>query len=609
MLFNWTKSLSCFILIKAGQAFFMNLLYISIIAISICVSCVCLGYLSTQVPSTEQHYIDMLMGLGVLFMAGYLLCYIGRTADMLVLGFKLQYVSSLLTFVLVFIFLTEVYNIRVFKPLLLAIVAWTLFLVAVVTICMKGSGIVLNWFYSDYNVVEIEGSRCALDVVPNWALYAIPVSMTFFMFMTLIMVSRAVIVPFDSTYRINFSLLLMVIVPQVAILCSLAQGTVKTLPVVPIVIGLWSFVSTIFVKMGRFNNLYDLAYRSIMNSSNSPLFIIDRKFNVRNVNMAASILFPEYKGLDGRTPSNIKAHLDLQNIIVPTSSSENLVDRVIYIAGNSYEPEMHKIESRGFIYGYLIILKDVTNQMKKTDELEVFNNELMRSAAAKEGRISAIREKVVAGTLQFVMDKNPMTGEHMRRTSNYTFIIAKEMQTEGMFPEILNDEYIDILCQVAPLHDVGKFLLSDELLEKKNPTESEEVLLKSHVLLGAKMIDRMIVNNSDDLYYKLAREVALYHHEKWNGQGYPEGLSGETIPLSARIVAVADMFDKLSARQASRAKFLFDEAMGAVSASSGSRFDPKIIQAFANASLKIKYLYEQTFQAELQKKDDAYDAL
>ena len=177
------------------------------------------------------------------------------------------------------------------------------------------------------------------------------------------------------------------------------------------------------------------------------------------------------------------------------------------------------------------------------------------------------------------------------------------MQAEGLYTSVLTDEYIDTLCQVAPLHDVGKFLIPDDILSKKNLSESEEMLLKSHVLLGAKMVDRMILNNKDDLYYKLAREVALYHHEKWNGQGYPEGLQGDNIPLSARIVTVADVFDKLSSRQAEHGKYKFDEAMDSVCSYAGRRFDPNVVKAFKNSSLKIKYLYEQTFQAEMQRNE------
>jgi len=369
-------------------------------------------------------------------------------------------------------------------------------------------------------------------------------------------------------------------------------------PVVPIASMVGATVSLVFVAKKKVTNLYDLSRSEVINSLKDPLFIIDNRFFVRYANNAAKVLFPEYKNLKDDSYKRLKASPELQNIIAPPiHETLGYEDDFLKIGKQIYEPDLHRMGTKKSLQGYVITLNDVTEQQTRNDFLEQQNIMLSSTLRMARNRAMAERDKLISGTMQFVWDRNPDAADHMRRTSNYTFVIARELRRMGVYIDILTDSYMETLGQVAPLHDIGKFLVPNELIDKKDLNDEELKTMQSHVMLGMQVIDRMILNNPDDLFYKLAHEVTLYHHEWWNGTGYPKGLVEEEIPLSARIVAVADVFDALSARHAHRNTYHFEEACGIVEGFSGRRFDPSVVVAFKNAKEKLRELYDQVFQS------------
>jgi HD-GYP domain-containing protein (c-di-GMP phosphodiesterase class II) len=152
---------------------------------------------------------------------------------------------------------------------------------------------------------------------------------------------------------------------------------------------------------------------------------------------------------------------------------------------------------------------------------------------------------------------------------------------------------METLCQVTPLHDVGKFLVPTELLQKTDLEPAQIQALQSHTVLGAQMIDRMIVNNYDDLYYRLSRAIALYHHENWDGSGYIQGLRGEEIPLSARIVAGANAFDNIAMKTEHYNSSNFEAIFKELEEEMKNKLDPLVLEAIINAKEQFKELYEQ----------------
>jgi len=174
------------------------------------------------------------------------------------------------------------------------------------------------------------------------------------------------------------------------------------------------------------------------------------------------------------------------------------------------------------------------------------------------------------------------TGNHIRRTQHYVRILAEHMKGNLRCPELLDEAWIDLLCKSVPLHDIGKVGIPDAVLRKPGRLTAEEFeIMKTHAVLGrdAILAAESQVGTSNSFLY-LAREVAGSHHEKWNGSGYPEGLSGDDIPLSARLMSVADVYDALISRRDYKPAFSHDRAVVLIVEGKGRDFDPDVVDAF-----------------------------
>ncbi len=154
----------------------------------------------------------------------------------------------------------------------------------------------------------------------------------------------------------------------------------------------------------------------------------------------------------------------------------------------------------------------------------------------------------------------------------------------------LTDEFVNNVYNSAPLHDVGKIHVSDAILNKAGRlTDDEFTIMKEHTTVGAQILDRAIELVPDTSgYLHEAKNLALYHHEKWDGSGYPMGIAGEDIPLSARIMAVADVFDALVSVRSYKKGMPFEKAMGIITEGAGSHFDPEVVRAFETAEDEVR---------------------
>jgi putative two-component system response regulator len=175
------------------------------------------------------------------------------------------------------------------------------------------------------------------------------------------------------------------------------------------------------------------------------------------------------------------------------------------------------------------------------------------------------------------------TGNHIRRTQNYVKLLAQHLQFHPNYTHFLNmDGVIETLFKSAPLHDIGKVGIPDAILLKPGRFEpSEFEIMKSHPELGQNTILQAESELGIDVpFLQYAKEIAYGHHEKWDGSGYPQGLSGEDIPISARLMAVADVYDALISRRVYKEGMPHEQAVQIILDGKGTHFDPHIIEAF-----------------------------
>lgn len=216
-------------------------------------------------------------------------------------------------------------------------------------------------------------------------------------------------------------------------------------------------------------------------------------------------------------------------------------------------------------------------------------------AQEKNDTISRMQDNLIMVMADLVESRDKFTGDHVRNTAAYTRIVMNQMRREGIYPNILTNEFISNVYKSAPLHDVGKIVVSDTILNKPGRfTDEEFEIMKSHTIAGKEILESAKGAVSESSYLDEAQNLAAYHHEKWNGSGYPYGLAGEDIPLSARIMAVADVFDALVSKRSYKEGFPVERAFTIIEEGIGTHFDPQVARAFLHAQDKARAVAERS---------------
>ena len=222
-------------------------------------------------------------------------------------------------------------------------------------------------------------------------------------------------------------------------------------------------------------------------------------------------------------------------------------------------------------------------QLKQArDLLTDHNRHLEQEVARRTRELSMIQDVTIMAMASLAETRDNETGNHIRRTQYYVRCLAERLATHPKFNPYLTPEHIELLFKSAPLHDIGKVGIPDHILLKRGKLTAEEFeVMKTHTTLGRDAIlvaEQML--ETPNSFLRFAREIAYSHQEKWDGSGYPQGLRAEDIPLSARLMAVADVYDALISRRVYKPAFTHEDAIELICRGSGSHFDPDVVAAF-----------------------------
>lgn len=200
-----------------------------------------------------------------------------------------------------------------------------------------------------------------------------------------------------------------------------------------------------------------------------------------------------------------------------------------------------------------------------------------------------MQSHIITTMADIIENRDESTGGHIRRTAKYVEILAKELQRRGKFTDILTNQYISDMVMAAPLHDIGKIHISDTVLNKPGKlTDEEFALMKTHTTAGRELLEKARGDLGDIHYLNIAIDMAAYHHEWENGHGYPYGVGGGDIPLCAKILAVADVFDALTSKRCYKAAMPFEKASSIIREERGTHFDEDVVDAFTGSSEKVR---------------------
>lgn len=208
--------------------------------------------------------------------------------------------------------------------------------------------------------------------------------------------------------------------------------------------------------------------------------------------------------------------------------------------------------------------------------------------------LSRYHSETVMSFANLIENRDSSTGGHIKRTSRYVELIADELRRKGHYSEVLTEDYIANLLKAAPMHDIGKIAVPDAILQKPGRlTDEEFAAMKLHAPKGGEIVRETFAKLGSEEYCEMAYEVARYHHEKWNGKGYPDGLKRKEIPLCARIMAVADVFDAVSEKRCYRDAMPMDKCFEIIEQGSGQDFDPLIAEIFLDIRSKVEEVHSE----------------
>ncbi len=219
-----------------------------------------------------------------------------------------------------------------------------------------------------------------------------------------------------------------------------------------------------------------------------------------------------------------------------------------------------------------------------------------QEAQSTQKKLINFQEHTIISLSNLVENRDTETGEHARRTSLFVELLARRTMKDGFYTDIITESYIKNLVKAAPMHDIGKIVVSDNVLKKPGRLDDNEFEeMKHHAQEGGRIVNDIIGLTDDKEYIQIAIDMAQSHHERWDGNGYPNRLKGNSIPLCARLMAVADVFDALVFERCYKKPIPPEEAFSIIENESGSHFDPILIQEFFKIKeeiLRIMHIYQ-----------------
>ncbi len=323
----------------------------------------------------------------------------------------------------------------------------------------------------------------------------------------------------------------------------------------------------------------------------------DDSFHYLGSNQIAKEIYPEIANL--KVDDSTLKNFDLKSEII-----ENIHKFIINPKQNSffkkfgeqiYQVDINKLFDGRVNRGYILYMQDDTKDQNYISLLNGFNDKLRDEVAQKTEHIVEMHNNLIMGMATMVESRDNSTGGHIKRTSEVVNILISEIQKDKSKDRIkLSADFCHNIIKAAPMHDLGKISVDDAILRKPGRfTEEEFEKMKTHAAEGARIVHEILKGTDDIAFHLLAENVAHYHHERWDGSGYPEGLKGEEIPLEARIMAVADVYDALVSKRVYKDAMSFEKADSIMMESFGRHFDKQLEKYYIAARPQLEDYYSK----------------
>lgn len=343
--------------------------------------------------------------------------------------------------------------------------------------------------------------------------------------------------------------------------------------IVPLFGSLSIFSVILSVIRDEFFRVTDSGHEWVFEQMDNAYIIVDSLYGYLDSNNAAKKLFPcinEYR-------QNERISEQLYEIFMSEEKTVNIEEKF-------FEKEVTQIKRADKIIGYGLLLEDITL-------LYNYNTQLHKEVNEKTKHIQLVQDSIITGMASVVESRDNSTGGHINRTSMVVKQFSEKL-IEHSAELGIDEAFLNNVVKAAPMHDIGKIAVDDVVLRKPGKfTDEEYAKMKRHSAEGAKMLKKILSEVDDEYFKQIAVNVALYHHERYDGKGYPNGVSGENIPLEARIMSLADVFDALVSKRCYKVAFTYDKAFSIIEEGLGTQFDPVLGRLFSECRTELEKLY------------------
>ncbi len=583
-------------------------------SIALILSIVCFAIVASHREAKDYEVSLSFSFFTILTSLGYLgILQSAAVESALVFTTKLKYIGLFMQFIVYFM-VYGYFKVRVPKwSFILYLLATVLILVMLLNFNYRSTplpgnpmswfGFTGHWFFKSYHI-QMRRGLIFLRTQNNWGYYLFLITVLFYVVSLVSLYTQVVLYKRVLKLRDLTLLFASLLVPSICFLFERIYVLIskqESVPIVPIGIVISDIMTIYLVAYRRFYNVNAMASDVFFDRMETPAVVLNDCFRITNVNQSmqdlfsfinrdvigqrAMAAFPDY--LIQPFESLISFDGDLhdsgakrEKVLV---SDENLV----FVGARTFQPKVRRIMNKNQVIGFVFSLDDVTL-------LHNYKNTLEDDVGKKTEQIRTMRDQMVFSFAYLAEHHDLSSKGHLSRTSYYTKAIATELMRENIYIDEIDEDFIQTIARVAPLHDIGKVYVEEKILNKNGPlSPGERLQMESHTVKGAGFLDSALKDCGDKLYSDMAHDIALYHHEWWNGSGYPSKISGVKIPVSARIMAVADVFDALLSERPYKKAFSMTEACDIIHYQSGTHFDPVIVSAFEAIKPEIKRIIDE----------------
>ena len=566
----------------------LTVFYHIVFAISLLLSCIYLYIWNKRFDVS----ITMVFTLVPIANLGVAMTSMAHNIPELITGLKISYIGGCFLQFFITLSILKLCDINIHKVIKsLCFILCILFYVSILTIGRT------KLFYKDIYYEKMDGA------IVDHRVYG-PMHTAFYVVVIIYLIIgiAAIIYSYRNKNQIPNSILELLILPEIITIFGYFGGKIFGSRV-EFVVFTYVFAQIIYLIIVRRLSLYsisDSVVDSIVQTGETGIISIDLKYKYLGSNKTARKIITELK--DVSVDDKITDYQTFKKNIIhwlEMYESDGHIQENLYRvhADNSADDKIYKINVSNLYIGsirrgYQILISDDTKNQQYIALLDNYNSELEEEVDEKTRHIVEMHNNLILGMATMVESRDNSTGGHIKRTSIGVQILVDEIRKAGKLN--LSEEFCKDLIKAAPMHDIGKISVDDAILRKPGRfTDEEYEIMKRHAPEGAKIIREILKDTDDESFKIIAENVAHYHHEKWDGTGYPDGLKGEEIPLEARIMAIADVYDALVSKRVYKDRMSFEKADAIIMESMGSHFDKSLEPYYVSARPRLEKYYSE----------------